>query len=457
MKSSFLFLFVFLFSLNTSFSQSIDKDWYGKLDAGMVKIPLVFHIKTVKKGKYQGTMDSPSQKAFGIELSSIQFKKGNVSIQINTIGATFDGKLDGDFIRGNFKQMGKTFPFVLSLDSSVIAPPNRPQEPKKPYPYIEKEVTFINPNGNIKLAGTLTYPKEGTNFKAVVLVTGSGPQDRNEELMEHKPFLVLSDYLTKHGIAVLRYDDRGVGKSEGNFQLSTLTDFIGDAKAAVTYLRTLPQMDTTHIGIIGHSEGGMIAEVLATHPNLVNFAILLAAPGIPIKDLMLQQTRDILTSNQEKPGSIDSTVRLFSKLYESILTKNCDISCLTNHIKEEVGEQEYNKNALQYLSLTQQLSTSYFSEFLQFNPQVYLNKIQIPVFALNGDKDIQVKADSNIDAIRKEMKSGNNANYTDKIYPNVNHLFQICQKCTVSEYGDIEMTFLPEALEDISNWIQNLK
>ncbi|HRO76916.1 MAG TPA: alpha/beta hydrolase, partial [Crocinitomicaceae bacterium] len=258
---------LFLLACTTLFSfvsqaQNFVGDWYGKLDIG-VKIPIILHVKQEKKNKYSATLDSPSQKAFDLQANQVTLKKGQLFVQFSQLNAEILVKTSDKGLSGTFTQFGNLYPLNLYSDSSVIAPAARPQEPKPPFTYNSENVTFTNTEDKVTLAGTLTYPKNGKNFKAVILVSGSGPQDRNEEMLNHKPFLVLSDYLTSRGIAVLRYDDRGFGQSKGSFSESTIYNFAKDAKAAVNYLRSLPYIDQNHTGVIGHSEGGMIAQMLA--------------------------------------------------------------------------------------------------------------------------------------------------------------------------------------------------
>lgn len=452
-------LFTFILFSYSLFAQNLTGDWYAKLNLGAGSLPIVFHVHSPKKNKYEVTLDSPSQKAYGMTASKVKIKKGKIDIEINSIGASFSGQLVDSAIEGTFQQMGRSFPLVLSRDSSVIAPPKRPQTPQKPYPYLEKEVTFTNSVDNIQLAGTFTYPEEGSNFKAVVLVTGSGPQDRNEEMLYHQPFLIISDYLTRNGIAVLRYDDRGVGQSKGVFSTSDIYNFRNDAQAAVDFLKKQTNVNPNQIGVIGHSEGSMIAQMLAAKPNNIDFAVFLAGPGVPLKELMIQQLTDIMISQGESQGSIDSSRALMTELYgiAADSTQKCDGSCYMDIIKKNISPEDLQKEMMQYIGLTTQLDAKWFKSFIRFHPSDYLTKIQIPIFALNGDKDIQVKGEDNLQAIEKGLQEAKNTNFKVKIYPNLNHLFQICNTCTLEEYEKIEMTFSEEALNDMVNWINNLK
>lgn len=456
MNKRFLIGFLLTFISWNSFSQSFSGTWYGKLNVG-VKLPLILHIKQEKKKKYVASMDSPSQKSYGLKANEVKSKNDSIFIQFSQLSAEYRAKKTENGLSGTFNQYGQSYPLILTNDSSVIAPPNRPQNPKPPFNYTSEDVTFTNKEDNVTLAGTITRPKEGTNFKAVILVSGSGPQDRNEEMLEHKPFLVLADYLSSRGIVVLRYDDRGFGKSTGSFAEATVYNFAKDAKAAVNYLRSLPYIDPNHIGIIGHSEGGMVAQIIAAEqPSLVNFAILMASPAIPIDSLMLQQNRDILASQHWSQEAIDSYINSIRPIYHKVKTdEHCPSDCVLELIQTNFAD--YKQKPMQYISLASQLSSKWFHEFLKFDPAFYLTKIKQPIFALNGNKDIQVQATPNIKALRDNLKAGGNTDFTLKIYKDLNHLFQPCQTGEIHEYEEIETTLSEEVMEDITNWIIDLK
>lgn len=446
---------IVLGSFFTSFSQSFSGKWYGNLNVG-VRLPLIIHIQPLNKKKYDVTLDSPSQKAYGVAASETKVKKDSIFITFNSLSATYRAQLKEGELIGTFQQFGKKYDLKFGTDSSVILPRARPQTPKKPYPYSSKEVTFKNEKANITLAGTLTYPSSGTNFRAVILVSGSGPQDRNESMIEHEPFLVLSDYLTRNGIAVLRYDDRGVGASKGNFSTATTFDFASDAEAAVKFLQTQPNIDTTHIGVIGHSEGGMVAEIISdSTKGIVNFAILLAAPGIPLDELMFQQAKDFAPTSMnsdEKKAYLSTMQGLYKKIKAE---DNCEATCIMDYFKNSLSD--YTKNSMELTGLIMQLSTPWMQQFLKFEPKKHLEKMKLPILAVNGNKDMQVKAEENISAIRDGLKKAGNKDFTLKIYKDLNHLFQPCVTGNIDEYSEIETTFSEEVMEDISNWINDLK
>ncbi len=441
-----------LFTFLTVNAQTFQGDWYGKLDVG-VKLPLILHVQQIKKNKYDCQIDSPSQKSFGLKAAVVKVKKDSIFMEFKSLSATYRAKAVEGGLNGTFTQFGASYPLNLVPDSAAIAPPKRLQQVKAPFPYNVEEVTFKNEKDNVTLSGTLTYPKVGTSFKTVILVTGSGPQDRNEEMLDHKPFLVIADYLTRNGIAVLRYDDRGVGKSTGSFSKSTIYDFKRDASSAIAYLRTRSFVNQKYVGIIGHSEGGMIAEMLAAEePRIVNFAIFLAAPAVPLDSLMVQQNRDVLASSKMTEEEIDTYIQGMEVLYKRLkIDDNCNQACLLELMKENFAD--YDKNPMQYLGMATQLSSDWFREFLRFEPATYLEKITVPVLALNGNKDVQVKGEPNLKAISIGLDKAGNNNYQTILYPNMNHLFQPCETGAVSEYQDIEITFSEKALKDITNWI----
>lgn len=261
------------------YAQEITGDWYGALELPGMKMRLAFHITKNSDG-LSSTMDSPDQKAYGIKITSTEFTHSDLSIESAEMGMKYKGKLTEGKITGSFRQAGQTFPLDLGRQPIEEQRPARPQEPKAPYGYYTEEISFANEKEGFKLAGTLSMPSKDGNFPAIILISGSGPQNRDEELLGHKPFLVIADHFTKKGFAVLRYDDRGVGRSGGTYKNATSADFAGDALAAFTYLQSRAEIDKNRIGILGHSEGGMIAPMIAALNSKVAFLVLLAAPAL---------------------------------------------------------------------------------------------------------------------------------------------------------------------------------
>jgi pimeloyl-ACP methyl ester carboxylesterase len=338
---------------------------------------------------------------------------------------------------------------------------NRPQEPKPPYPYLEKEVVVKNKEANIDLAGTLTMPDKGGPFTAVILITGSGPQNRDEELMGHKPFLVLSDYLTRKGYAVLRCDDRGMGKSTGKFSTATTLDFVTDISSCIDFLKTQKEIDSTRIGLAGHSEGGLIAPIIAAERKDVAFVVLLAGPGLTGEKILLMQSAIInkKAGLTEEELADDNTLR--TKIYAAI-KKNTPDDKATKKVKElfasakkknpsEKGLSQLDDNQIDIF--IKQSITPWFRTFLVLDPVNYISKVHCPLLALNGSLDVQVPAKENLQAIEKALIFGGNSRYTIEEIEGANHLFQHATTGNVDEYGKIEETMSPEVLEKISDWI----
>ena len=351
---------------------------------------------------------------------------------------------------------------LILFSTSLISQNTRPQEPKEPFNYTSEAIIFTNyVADSIKLAGTLTLPKNIKNPPVVILISGSGPQNRDEELMGHKPFLVLSDYLTNHGIAVLRFDDRGVGESKGNFQNATTFDFATDVEAAITYLKSRNDIDKTKIGLVGHSEGGLIAPIIASRNNAVAFIVLLAGPGV--------NGAKILETQAKKAGELAGTPEVFlnenqklaSIIYDIIRT-HTDENIIKEQITKALNDYKVN-NPMSVLApyitpamIEQQLSilkSDWICTFIRTEPKDYLEKTTCPVLALNGSKDFQVLPDINLEGIKNALEKAGNNDVTVKQLEGLNHLFQTAETGSMQEYNTIEETFSPIALEIIKDWI----
>jgi alpha/beta superfamily hydrolase len=341
----------------------------------------------------------------------------------------------------------------------------RPQEPVKPYPYYSEEVTIENKIANITLAGTLTLPTKEGKYPVVVLITGSGPQNRDEELMGHKPFLVLSDYLTRNGIAVLRCDDRGTFASKGNFAKATTFDFATDVEAEVNYLKTRKDIDTKHIGLIGHSEGGIIAPIVAVKDKDLIFIVLMAGTGVSGSDLLLRQQEAIGKASGMKDEDLKIVAELNAHIYKMVdEIQNTDTlkSKITNYLlakSKELPDLKIpeGKTVNDFIDMQlAQLITPWMLNFIRYNPAPMLEKVKCAVLAINGDKDLQVDSKINLPAIENALKKGGNKKYTIKELPGLNHLFQECKTGLPSEYASIEQTISPVALQTIANWIKQI-
>lgn len=449
---NFILLITLLFSF-TSFAQ-IEGTWNGNIEIPNQKLPFVIHIsKANNQWKVMG--ESPMQTDEKFPLEKITFQNDTLKISDSKLGMNYTGVLKNPkYIEGKFSQGGMSFP--LNLEKGEFKR-NRPQEPQPPFSYKVEDVTFENKEAKIKLAGTLTMPNGKGKFPVIVLVTGSGAQDRNEEILGHKSFLVIADYLTKNGYAVLRYDDRGVAASEGDFESATTYDFANDAKSAVDYLKNIKEIDSKKIGILGHSEGGMIAQMIAAERKDLPFIISLAGPGISIDELMLVQKYEIEKASGLSNEVLEANQKLFRKIYE-IIKKNPSNDIASQEIKsllksdptyKELSEEQINELA----SVTE---SNWFATFIRYNPENNLAKIKSKALILNGEKDVQVTAKENLEGWRKGLSHNKKA--TIKSYPNLNHLFQSAKTGMPNEYGEIETTIEPVVLEDIIKWLnENVK
>ncbi|MEP6464708.1 MAG: alpha/beta fold hydrolase [Parafilimonas sp.] len=450
--------------------------WNGTLNiAG--QLHLVLHVTQLNDGTYSGTLDSPDQNATGIKCDSVQTisdTSGNtLTFTIKKLHVSYTGKLLNDStLSGTFTQ-GVNIPLDLfrSVAPYVAKPLIRPQTPKPPFPYKSEEVIY-NANG-LQYGGTITIPQGSGTFPAVLLITGSGQQDRDETIFGHKPFAVLADALTRDEFIVLRVDDRGIGNSTGNFATSTTADFATDVNASIDYLKTRHEVNDKKIGLLGHSEGGMIAPMVASQRKDIDFIVLMAAPGVKIIDLMAEQNAAIMRS-----AGIDSLFSekyrlLYAQLITSIINAPDTATAKQNALqiidnwKVNADSSDLHKlgfylqtNNEDYINqLMAAFSSVWFKYFIQFDPQPYLTKLKkVKVLALNGSKDIQVVAWQNLPAVRNALQQGRTKNFDTKELPGLNHLFQTCNKCTVQEYGQLEETIAPVALQTITEWLnKNVK
>lgn len=448
-----ILLFSFFACLCLSISaQSVTGTWYGLLDMKVVKLRLVVHIQELE-GKYTATMDSPDQGAKGIPVTQVKYDNDLLTIHVQPLNLMYSGVVKGDSIVGTFAQRGQGAPLTLTREEVKRA---RPQTPKPPFRYQSEDITFHNSQGGINLAGTFTYPTLGDNFPVVVLISGSGAQNRDEEILEHKPFAVIADYLTRHGIAVLRFDDRGVGDSEGNFSSATTEDFATDVMAAIQYLKTRKEIDSENIGLIGHSEGGLISFMLASrYPDDISFIVSLAGMAVDANTLLKKQ-RQLLAEAQGLPKELQKqNEEILNKVQTLVETLPADSikRNLVEVTKSILPEQlRYNDKIVHEVAMQIGMMISPWMQYLlQYNPEEEIKKISCPVLALNGEKDLQVDGKQNIDKLKKLLSK--NKDLATKIYPNLNHLFQHCQTGLPTEYDLIEETISSEVLYDIVSWI----
>lgn len=406
MNRIYLTIALFFASCMVSLGQTVKGDWHGALDVKGTKLNIVFHFKD---GNRDWTMDSPDQGAKGIAVILVKNQQDTVALEIPQLRAAYSSILKDGKLIGKFSQSGMTFELNLAPGNLVR---NRPQTPQPPFPYTRKELTFTNDKDDAVLAGTLTMPVNVKNPTLVVFTSGSGQQNRDEELFEHKPFAVIADRLARKGIASFRYDDRGVGKSNGMRNDLTTVDFAYDALCAVKKLKKT--VKPKKIGIIGHSEGGSIAFMLAgNQPKNIDFIVSLAGPSVIGERVFIKQ-----------------------------IMKQSEISGV------KTGDEQVRAN------VEKLKSKPWYAYFLSYDPTEVISKIKCPVFAAYGSKDVQVDAEENIGMLKQTLKIKKN----DKliIYDGLNHLFQHAKTGFPNEYGDIEETFSDEVLTDIIDWINDL-
>jgi pimeloyl-ACP methyl ester carboxylesterase len=453
MKDVGLVLLLLWTSLSLS-AQGISGQWNGVLKVPGAQLKLVFHISETAEG-YSSTMDSPDQGAFGIPVTATTFADSVLKLEMPNAGITYEGTLEGtDSIVGTFRQGGQSFPLILTTGAVEKAEVVRPQEPVPPFPYDAEEVTFSNEQDGVELAGTLTLPRGDGVFPAVVLISGSGPQNRDEELFEHKPFWVLADFLTRNGIAVLRFDDRGVGASTGDFAKATTFDFARDVEAAVDFLKTREGVNPKEIGLIGHSEGGVIAPMVASERADIGFIVLMAGSALRGDQLLLLQKATIEAQMGVPPQMIEYNQQIMGGAYEIVLNEQLDqeiiADSLSGYFQEKYGVMLPEE---QRMALVDQLSSPWMINFVRLDPAVYLSEVQCPLLALNGSKDLQVPSKENLDVITRMAEEHPEKQIITMELEGLNHLFQECETGAVSEYGTIEQTIAPIALETMLSWI----
>jgi pimeloyl-ACP methyl ester carboxylesterase len=437
----------------------IEGIWQGTLKFSGMELRIVFTISRSPDNTFTATYDVPEQNATDVPVDKITFNNRDVRLEIIPIDGVYNGKLseDGTKIDGNWTQSGMTLPLVLECTNTKFEI-KRPQEPKEPFPYRTEEVVFKNIDAGVTLAGTLT--------PAVLLLSGSGAQDRDEAAFGHRPFLVLADYLTRRRIAVLRVDDRGVGGSTGDFDKATAKDYASDAMACVTYLKIRKEINHELIGLVGHSEGGMIAPMVAVQSPDISFIVLIASPGLAIKKMEYSEQARTLKAEGASDGLIarnravqESLFAVINQETDSKVVKDEFTSIITGFFKG-FGEEERKIIGISEENLEvhihdqfQRLHSPWFRYYLNYDPGAVLKKVSCPVLAVNGEKDVQVTPKENLKAITRALKAGGNKNYTVKELSNLNHLLQTAETGNISEYGKIEETMSPTALQIIGDWI----
>lgn len=432
-------------------SEKINGNWQGSLKTPSGNLDLVLKIKSLNDRLFT-KLDVPAQGAKDIPATKSMMRNDSLIVEFAMMRASYKGiyKSDSSLISGVWEQGGVKFPLKLIKTDKTVFTVKHPQEPQRPYEYNEDSVVFENKVAHVKLAGTFTWPKNKKNCPAVILISGSGAQNRDEELLGQKPFLVLADYLTKNGIAVLRYDDRGTNESTGDYKSATTFDFADDAEAAVRYLKTRKEIDKKKIGLAGHSEGGLIAPILASRSKDVAFIILLAGPGLKGADLIALQSAAIAKKSGMSDEDVAETTMINKQVYALAIANKTGAADSIKQLLKEVGMPEQSAN-----TQVKTILSPWYRTFLATDPAEYLAKVNCPVLALNGKKDVQVVCTENTEAIEKSLSA--NKTHTIKTYDDLNHLFQHCKTGMVDEYAQIEETMSPEVLKDISDWVLQLK
>lgn len=437
---------ILLLVANVSVAQTkFEGSWIGSLEVAPNKnLEMVFHIKQETNG-FSANFDVPQQKQFGIPFNAVSVQGNQLNLELSAANMKFSGKFKENIIDGEYTQHGFKAPLILKPTSTATTRKAREQEPKGARPYTNENVTFENQVDKVVLAGTLSIPASLPKA-AVVLISGSGPTNRDADIAGHKWFLVLADQLASQGIAVLRYDDRGVGNSTGDFSKATSEDFASDAHSALQFLKQNTSLNSIPVGYIGHSEGGLIATIAASKNQQADFMVSMAGAGTTGAQILIDQSYHI----QKLMGMDDAALAqddLHQKAIMAAIKSNKDKAELKSLLlaqgnKEEVAEAK----STVYVS-------DWFSYFVKADPTEYMKNLTLPVLALNGDKDSQVLAPQNIqgfkDAVYHKL-------LTTKIYPDLNHLFQPAKTGLPNEYGDIETTISVSVANDISKWIDSL-
>lgn len=446
-------------------AKSVEGTWQGTLKVSAFELRLAFKIKKKPDGSLRATMDSIDQGAKDIPVDEVRWKDPDLKMELKKIAGVFEGKVNKDYsqFEGTWKQSGGSWPLTIKR-VEIVTELKRPQEPKKPYPYAEEEVTYENLRAGVKLAGTLTRPQGDGPFPAVLLIAGSGPQSRNEEVLGHKVFLVLADYLTRRGIVVLRSDKRGVGTSTGKYDEATSADFADDALAGVEYLKTRKEVDPHKIGLVGHSEGGIVAPMVAARSKDVALIILMAGTGVTGEEILYRQVKDVLkTMGVDEKGVAQNQI-ILQHLYQ-VLREEKDRKAAEKKMRDVIDQEvaklseEDKKKAQDQKAViegqVQLMLSPWMRYFLLFDPRATLSLVHCPVLAINGAKDVQVAADVNLPAIEKALRAGGNKDVTVRELPNLNHLLQTAKTGAVSEYAQIEETMSPTALALMGDWIES--
>jgi uncharacterized protein len=461
---------VWIGGLVVAAAQATEPQWWkGVISAPGQPLDISVVFRPGEGGAYSGSMDIPVQGAKGISLSAIRFheRKMEFTLDVATAPAVFDMELDaeGKTATGTMVQRGLRMPVRMERTTEegarAVGPP-RPQTPKPPFPYSAREVEYENARDQTHLAGTLTIPEAAGPHPAVLLITGSGPQDRDETIFRHKPFAVLADHLTRRGIAVLRVDDRGVGGSGGGTQGSTSEDFAGDVRAGLRYLVKQPEIDPRRVALLGHSEGGLIAPMVAAkHPELAAI-VLLAGPALPGMEILKLQLTALLKAEGVAAENIEKQAAAQQKAL-SLAAEGGAPAEFRAALRELItlqmaaGGQIPEATTVDELlaASEQQLTSPWMKWFVAHDPRPVLEQVQCPVLALFGELDLQVPPEQNVPEMEGALRRGGNRDFTVKRLPGLNHLLQPAMTGTVVEYAQIEQTLDPGALDLVADWLRD--
>jgi len=431
----------------------IEGYWKGEMIVGVQKLETAFDVKAVENG-YAATFDVPAQGAYDIPVDETTFQDGHLQLTMSALGARYSGTLKGDVIEGEFTQNGMTFPLNLARAEKKEQKKTRPQDPQPPFHYQIEEVTFVNEKEGNTLAGTLTIPEGEGPFPAMVLVSGSGQQNRDEELMNHRPFWVIADYCARHGIAVLRYDDRGIGGSDGEVKNATSMDFSYDAEAAFDYLRYRKEINATKVGILGHSEGGVINFMVSSRRPEVAFLVSLAGPSVNGIAVLKEQQAAILRASGMTEEMVRFNGNANAQMFDIIETSN-DREEADTLLRQLLKGWGYNEELTE--QTVGQMASPWMYYFLRYDPTDAIVKTNCPALLLNGTKDLQVIASQNLPGYEKIIAEHGKTNLILRELPDLNHLFQHCETGSPNEYFEIEETISPEVLEMIVGFVKGMK